>query len=96
MTGSDGNIWFTDLIGNSIWRLELPTRALSSFPVPTPDSFPSDITLGADGNLWFVEGVAARLAGSLRRVSSQNLAATEFAVFDRHRPRWQCLVHATV
>jgi streptogramin lyase len=57
VTGPDGNIWFTDLIGNSVWRLDLATRVPTSFPVPTPDSFPSDITVGSDGNLWFVEGI---------------------------------------
>ena len=72
VTGSDGNIWFTDLIGNSIWRLELPTRTLTSFPVPTPNSFPSDITLGADGNLWFVEGV-----GKIGRITPEGVI-TEF------------------
>ena len=72
VTGADRNIWFTDSIGNSIWRLELPTRALTSFPVPTPNSFPSDITLGADGNLWFVEGV-----GKIGRITPQGVI-TEF------------------
>lgn len=55
VTGPDGNIWFCDLTGNNIWRYELATQVLTKFPVPTPDSFPSDIAAGADGNLWFTE-----------------------------------------
>ena len=72
VTGPDGNIWFTDLIGNSVWRLDLATRVLTSFPVPTPDAFPSDITDGSDGNLWFVEGV-----GKIGRITPQGVI-TEF------------------
>ena len=54
-SGPDGNIWFTDLTGNNIWRYDLSAQALTKFPVPTPDSFPSEITAGADENLWFTE-----------------------------------------
>lgn len=72
VTGPDGNIWFTDLIGNSVWRLDLATRVLTSFPVPTPDSSPSDITVGSDGNLWFVEGI-----GKIGRITPEGVI-TEF------------------
>lgn len=61
VTGPDGNIWFTDLTGNRIWRLELATRSLTSFPVPTENSFPNDITVGGDGNLWFTEQTGAKI-----------------------------------
>src|SRR5262249_61265382 len=72
VTGPDGNIWFTDLIGNKIWRLELPSRNLTSFPIPTANSSPNDITVGADGNLWFTEG-----AGKIGRVTTRGVI-TEF------------------
>ncbi|MEO5755166.1 MAG: Virginiamycin B lyase [Chthoniobacterales bacterium] len=55
VTGPDGNIWFVDATGNKVWRLELPARILTSFAIPTPNSFPNDITVGGDGNLWFTE-----------------------------------------
>jgi streptogramin lyase len=73
VTGPDGNIWFTDLTGNKIWRLELPSRSLTSFPIPTPDSFPNDITVGGDGNLWFTEGGA----GKIGRITTSGVI-TEF------------------
>src|SRR5262249_32696551 len=57
VAGPDGNIWFTDVTGNNIWRLELSTRALTKFPIPTPNAFPNDIASGADGNLWFTESI---------------------------------------
>jgi virginiamycin B lyase len=73
VTGPDGNIWFTDLIGNKIWRLELPSRNVTSFPIPTPDSFPNDITVGGDGNLWFTEGSG----GKIGRITTSGII-TEF------------------
>jgi streptogramin lyase len=30
-------------------------RRGTEFPVPTPSSYPEDITAGSDGNLWFTE-----------------------------------------
>ena len=73
VTGPDGNIWFTDLTGNNIWRLELVTRSLTSFPVPTENSFPHDIIVGADGNLWFTE----QIGGKIGRITTGGLI-TEF------------------
>jgi streptogramin lyase len=60
-TGPDGNIWFTQVTGNNVWRLELSTMKLTSFPIPTANSFPGAITTGPDGNLWFVEGAAGKI-----------------------------------
>jgi virginiamycin B lyase len=71
-TGPDGNIWFTSSTGNEVWRLELPDKTLTSFPLPTADSFPGDITAGSDGNLWFVEG-----AGRIGRITTSGVI-TEF------------------
>jgi virginiamycin B lyase len=38
------------------------TGALREFPVPTPDSEPLGLTLGADGALWFIERTAGKVA----------------------------------
>jgi streptogramin lyase len=71
-TGPDGNIWFTGITGNKVWRLDLATRELTDFDIPTPNSFPSAITAGADGNLWFLEGI-----GRLAKITTGG-AITEF------------------
>jgi len=71
--GPDGNIWFTELIANKIWRLELPSRNLTSFPIPTENSSPNDIIVGADGNLWFTEGGG----GKIGRITTSGVI-TEF------------------
>ena len=77
VTGSDGNIWFTDLIGNSIWRLELSTQRLDQLPCANAEIYSRAILLwGRMGIFGSWKVSASRLAGSLRRVSLQNLAPT--------------------
>ena len=53
-TGPDGNLWFTQGLGNKIGRLTTDGE-FTEFPVPTAASEPSDITPGPDGALWFTE-----------------------------------------
>ncbi len=53
-TGSDGNLWFTELTGR-IGRIT-PTGMVTEFAIPTVNSNPRAITAGSDGNLWFTEG----------------------------------------
>ena len=54
--GPDGNLWFTELVGNKIGRISpTPKHKLVEFPVPMANSEPASITAGPDGNLWFTE-----------------------------------------
>jgi virginiamycin B lyase len=48
-------MWITESTGNKIARVT-PKGVVSEFPIPTPNSHPSAITLAGDGNLWFTEG----------------------------------------
>ena len=51
--GADGNLWFTEHIGNRIGRIT-PRGAVTEFPVgPATGVGPGDIAAGPDGNLWF-------------------------------------------
>jgi virginiamycin B lyase len=52
--GPDGNLWFTEYLGNNIGRIT-PAGAISEFSVPTPGTDPTYITTGPDGNVWFTE-----------------------------------------
>jgi len=52
--GSDGNLWFTERLGNKIGRMT-PAGSMVEFDVPTPNSNLEGITLGPDGNIWFAE-----------------------------------------
>ncbi len=52
--GPDGNLWFTQRIGNRIGRVT-PGAVFTDFRVPTVGSEPNAIAAGPDGNLWFTE-----------------------------------------
>ena len=56
-TGPDGNVWFTDGLGQ-IGRIT-PSGTITEFPVP--GSGPEGITTGPDGNLWFTEQHASKI-----------------------------------
>jgi hypothetical protein len=58
VAGLDGNLWFTEIVGNKIGRIT-PAGVVSEFPLPTPNSFPQAIPAGPDGNLWFTEASGA-------------------------------------
>jgi streptogramin lyase len=64
--GPDGNLWFTELLGNKIAKItpagvitEFPLSAFSNDPGScngkTGTNCPAYITSGPDGNLWFTE-----------------------------------------
>jgi streptogramin lyase len=60
--GPDGNIWFTQYLGNNVYRMT-PSGTLS-LAFNRNATYPQDIVGGPDGNIWFVEsytGVIARL-----------------------------------
>ena len=46
--GPDGNLWFSDVVGNRIGRIST-AGTISEFPVPTANSQPLGITAGPDG-----------------------------------------------
>ncbi len=55
--GSDGNLWFTEILqngGSSIGRITTSGK-ITEFPLPSANTFSSSITAGSDGNLWFTE-----------------------------------------
>lgn len=64
ITGPDGNLWFTEAIGNKIGRIT-PAGRIAEFLVPTPNSGPLGMTVGPDGALWFIE----RLASTIGRIT---------------------------
>ncbi|HKD19994.1 MAG TPA: hypothetical protein VKG23_19235, partial [Thermoanaerobaculia bacterium] len=51
--GSDGNLWFADML-NRVGRIT-PSGVVTMFPTPTVGSSPQDICAGPDGALWFTE-----------------------------------------
>jgi streptogramin lyase len=73
--GPDGNIWFTERLGNRIGRIT-PNGVISEFAIPTPGSEPMSIAVGPDGNLWFTETAA----GKIGRITSDGRVINEFPV----------------
>ena len=93
--GPDGNIWFVARDKPLIGRiLSHAPYTVTEFPVPTDDSYVSDIITGPDGNLWFTEqgdfrNEGARQAGKIGRILPHApFTITEFTTADpQNRPR---------
>ena len=64
VTGPDGNLWFTELGIPAIGKITTSGQ-ITSYPVPSPPGHgPNVITLGADGDLWYTNRVAAFYTGN--------------------------------
>lgn len=83
--GSDGNLWFTELQGNTIGRLT-PAGRLAEFTLPTrcghaTGCSPVGITRGPDGNLWFTE----EAGGNIGRITpASQMMECALPSCDRH------------
>jgi virginiamycin B lyase len=53
--GPDGAMWFTAEGSSQIGRVDISTRAVSYYDIPTANALPWDITAGPDGAMWFTE-----------------------------------------
>ncbi len=53
--GPNGNMWFTELVGDKVAKIT-PQGRITEYPVPDPNGAPMGITAGPDGNVWFTEG----------------------------------------
>ncbi len=62
--GADGRMWFTLEIGDMIGRVEIPSGAMTMFPIASIQVLPWDITAGPDGAMWFTE-LAGRAIGRI-------------------------------
>jgi virginiamycin B lyase len=53
--GDDGNLWFTELLGNRIGRINPTTGSITEYPIPTADSEPNGIYRAPSDYIWFTE-----------------------------------------
>jgi streptogramin lyase len=74
-SGSDGNLWMTDITGNAILKVSTSGQVLATYAVPSKNAQPRGITAGPDGNTWFTE----YSAGKIGRVTPSGTIA-EFAL----------------
>jgi streptogramin lyase len=59
--GPDRRVYFTGRASNTIGWI-VPTGVFGSYPIPSARALPSTITVGPDGNLWFTEDSANKVA----------------------------------
>jgi virginiamycin B lyase len=68
-TGPDGSLWWTELNDNAIGELTA-SGVFHSYPIPTAganetnyaaEGTGNSITVGPDGNIWFVDGNAPKI-----------------------------------
>ena len=71
--GSDGNLWFTELVGNKVGRITTSGK-VTEYSIPTANSLPQEITANSDRNLWFTEA-----NGKIGRVTT-NGTIIEFSI----------------
>ncbi len=81
--GPDGNLWFTESVGNKIGRIT-PAGVITEFPVPAAQSGPYGIAVGRDGNIWFTE----RFANQIGRFSLATGQFTEFRIPTDNSQPW--------
>jgi len=53
--GADGEMWFTELLGNKIGSYDPLSGKLQEYVVPTQFAGPADLTFDSHGTLWFTE-----------------------------------------
>jgi virginiamycin B lyase len=61
-TGPDHALWFTDYVGNAIWRFDPHNGATARIGLAQPKSNPAAIRTGPDGAMWFTEFGLDKLA----------------------------------
>jgi len=55
-TGSDGNVWYTDYGAGDIGEVSPAGTPIATYQLQDGDKAPLWMTLGPDGNVWFVAG----------------------------------------
>ena len=50
--GPDGAVWFSELYGHRIGRIQLDNGMLNEYPTPNNDTAPSGIVFDSNGTLW--------------------------------------------
>ncbi len=77
--GPDGNLWVTDPASNGIWRVTPGCGSYAFFPLATANAAPQNITVGANGALWFTEYNADQI-GEIFTSATPGSSPTEFKV----------------
>jgi len=49
------NVWFTEVFGNAVGKLDTRSGEITEYQIPTPDSRPGGIAVDHKGRIWFTE-----------------------------------------
>ena len=61
VAGPDGNVWYTDTVGNRIGRIS-SSGQIALYPTPRKGGEPNSIVLGPEAKLWFADRSANAIA----------------------------------
>jgi streptogramin lyase len=96
-----GNLWFTEITGNSIGFIDTKTLKYRSTLIPSLNSSPYGLTKDNKGNIWFVESSKGlHQIGMFKPTSSGNIQIHEYKIegfephmisADRHGNLWYTL-----
>ncbi len=78
--GPDGNLWFTEGLGNDLGIINPETHVVSEVALPGNYILANGITTGPDGNLWFTDMTASDgvFSGAIGTINPATHAITEF------------------
>ncbi len=72
----NGRLYFTELDGNKIGRIQASSGTINETPVPTANSMPYGIAVGSDGNIWFTQFNTNKIG----RLNIDGGSITEFTI----------------
>ncbi len=78
--GADNALYFTEVNGDAIGRMDLSGTLTNQFAVPTKNNLPGGISQGPSGSIWFTEsgclvkGPTACVTGKIGRLQSGAIA----------------------
>jgi len=84
VAGPDGNLWFTESVGNKLGRIT-PAGVITEYPVPTAASGPYGIAIGRDGDVWFTE----RFGNKIGRYTPSTGTFREFRIPTPFAQPWE-------
>ncbi len=78
--GPDGNLWFTEGLGNELGIINPETHVVSDVTLPGNYILANGITTGPDGNLWFTDMISSDgvWSGAIGTINPVTHAITEF------------------
>jgi virginiamycin B lyase len=77
--GTDGSLWYTGLLSNTLGRLDPSTGKIKEYRLRTPDSGPHGLTPDKKGNIWFTANYKAYIG----RLDPQTGDVAEYPMPDR-------------